>query len=380
MASPSSSSTTIATAVVVLLLLSVLFPHISGTGDCPRRQETGPPTALYIFGDSFLDSGNNNYINTSTLDRANFWPYGETFFKFPTGRFSNGRLASDFIAQYAELPLIPPFLQPGKKRYETGANFASAGAGALVETFRGFVINLRTQLIYYKKVERWLRRKLGKVEAKTTLSRAVYLFSIGSNDYTSPFLINSTLLNSYPKPEYVQMVIGNLTLAIREVYRRGGRRFGFINLGDLGCVPAMRVLEPKGNGRCLGEASELSQLHNVALSKMLSNLEKQLLGFRYSLYDFNRILRQRMNHPSKYGFREGKTACCGIGSFRGTFSCGGRRPVKEFELCNNPKEFVFWDSFHLTEHFYKQMADEMWAGGPHAVKPRNLRDLFNCFN
>jgi hypothetical protein len=55
--------------------------------------------ALFIFGDSFLDAGNNNYINTTSLDQANFLPYGETYFKFPTGRFSDGRLISDFIGK-----------------------------------------------------------------------------------------------------------------------------------------------------------------------------------------------------------------------------------------------------------------------------------------
>ena len=55
--------------------------------------------ALFIFGDSFFDAGNNNYINTTTLDQANFWPYGETFFRFPTGRFSDGRLIPDFVGE-----------------------------------------------------------------------------------------------------------------------------------------------------------------------------------------------------------------------------------------------------------------------------------------
>lgn len=72
------------------------------------------------------------------------------------------------------------------------------------------------------------------------------------------------------------------------------------------------------------------------------------------------------------------TACCGAGEFRGIFSCGGKRPVKEFELCDNPKEYVFWDSIHLTEEAYEQMATQMWAGGPHGVKPYNLKSLFDC--
>lgn len=43
------------------------------------------------------------------------------------------------VAGYANLSLIPPFLQPGFRHYYDGVNFASSGAGALVETFQGSV-------------------------------------------------------------------------------------------------------------------------------------------------------------------------------------------------------------------------------------------------
>ncbi|KAF7846957.1 hypothetical protein BT93_L3538 [Corymbia citriodora subsp. variegata] len=56
--------------------------------------------ALSIFGDSVNDAGTNNYINTTADFRANFTPYGETFFRYPTGRFSNGRLIVDFIGNF----------------------------------------------------------------------------------------------------------------------------------------------------------------------------------------------------------------------------------------------------------------------------------------
>lgn len=53
--------------------------------------------ALFIFGDSIFDPGNNDYINATTFFQSNFSPYGETFFKYPSGRFSNGRVIPDFI-------------------------------------------------------------------------------------------------------------------------------------------------------------------------------------------------------------------------------------------------------------------------------------------
>ncbi|KAK3410655.1 hypothetical protein EUGRSUZ_J02601 [Eucalyptus grandis] len=291
MAGPTASSN----FSLPLLLLLLVAP----ASDC--RAEPDPKAALFAFGDSYLDPGNNNYINTTALDQANFWPYGETYFKFPTGRFSDGRLVSDFIAEYAGLPLIPPYLQPGVRNWRHGVNFASAGAGALAETFKGSVIDLKTQLGYFKKAATQLRQELGEAKAELTISRGVYMFSIGSNDYNSPFLTNSTILSSYSKSVYAGMVISNLTKVIQEIYGIGGRKFGFMNLPPLGCLPGIRIIKAEQGGRCLEEASSLANLHNHALSKLLAKLEHQLTGFKYSLYDFNSNLRRRMNHPHKYG-------------------------------------------------------------------------------
>ncbi|KAM7480650.1 hypothetical protein LguiA_028863 [Lonicera macranthoides] len=278
----------------IILILLAIFLKING-----RRSECGPsqkPAALFLFGDSYLDVGNNNYIKTIKLDQANFWPYGESYFNYPTGRFSDGRLVSDFIGT--------------EKEYSKGVNFASAGAGALVETFEGGVISLQTQLRYLKMVDGRLRNKLGSVESKMILSNAVFLFSVGTNDYMSPFLTNSTLFQSYSRTQYIQMVIGNLTIVIREIYKRGGRKFGFLNLGPLGCLPGLRILKMNGIG-CLEEASLLAKLHNEALSKSLSTMERQLHGFKYSLYDFNANLGQRIGHPSKYVLLATSTSCLG---------------------------------------------------------------------
>ncbi|CAA2982469.1 GDSL esterase lipase 5 [Olea europaea subsp. europaea] len=282
-------------------VLILIFLALSIRANCTQLIEyCRKPPALFVFGDSFFDPGNNNYIKTTTLDQANFWPYGETYFKYPTGRFSDGRLISDFIAEHAKLPLIPPYLQPRDyDKVYCGANFASAGAGVLPETFQGAA-----------------------------------------------------------------------------VYKRGGRKFGFLNLGDLGCLPGLRISKPQNGSGCLEEASILAKLHNEALQNVLNKMKNHLKGFKYSLYDFNTFLRQILNHPSRYGFKEGEKACCGSGRYNGIFSCGGKRGVKEFELCKNPNEFIFWDSYHLTESVYKKMARQMWYGP--SKGPYNLTQFFQC--
>ncbi|KAL5171474.1 GDSL esterase/lipase 5 [Glycine soja] len=343
-------------SMFLLVFFIALVSHTHGSKIDHHRSNKHVP--LFIFGDSFLDAGNNNYINTTTLDQANFLPYGETYFKFPTGRFSDGRLISDFIAEYANLPLVPPYLQPGNSNYYGGVNFASGGAGALVETFQGSVIPFKTQARNYEKVGALLRHKLGSSEAKLLLSSAVYMFSIGSNDYLSPFLTHSDVLNSYSHSEYVGMVVANMTSIIKEIYKRGARKFVFMTLPPLGCLPGTRIIQLQGNGKCLQELSALASLHNGVLKVVLLQLDKQLKGFKFALYDFSADLTQMINHPLKYGLKEGKSACCGSGPFRGVYSCGGKRGEKQFELCDKPNEYLFWDSYHLTESAYKKFADQ----------------------
>ncbi|CAI0399603.1 unnamed protein product [Linum tenue] len=56
-------------------------------------------SAVFAFGDSILDTGNNDHI--ATLIKSNFPPYGRDFpGRIPTGRFSDGRLISDFIGTF----------------------------------------------------------------------------------------------------------------------------------------------------------------------------------------------------------------------------------------------------------------------------------------
>ncbi len=81
-------------AISVLLLGFVCFSQLS-TVKCSRV------SALYVFGDSLFDNGNNNLL--PTIAKANFLPYGVNFAKGPTGRFTNGRNVVDFIGTITNL-------------------------------------------------------------------------------------------------------------------------------------------------------------------------------------------------------------------------------------------------------------------------------------
>ncbi|CAN1138156.1 GDSL esterase/lipase 6 [Linum perenne] len=68
-------------AAIALLLYAATFSSVLGLV---------APRAVFTFGDSIFDAGNNHFNNNCTA-QADFPPYGSSFFHHPTGRFTNGR-------------------------------------------------------------------------------------------------------------------------------------------------------------------------------------------------------------------------------------------------------------------------------------------------
>ena len=75
--------------MLIVVLLHLVCIDLGATRAAPLAP------ALYVFGDSLLDSVNNNLL--PTLARANYRPYGVDFAQGVTGRFTNGRTVADFI-------------------------------------------------------------------------------------------------------------------------------------------------------------------------------------------------------------------------------------------------------------------------------------------
>lgn len=79
-----------------MLVLLFLLVNLSFYGNV-RAQKNGLG-ASFIFGDSLVDAGNNNYL--STLSKANIPPNGIDFKASggnPTGRYTNGRTIGDLV-------------------------------------------------------------------------------------------------------------------------------------------------------------------------------------------------------------------------------------------------------------------------------------------
>ena len=74
---------------LLALVLSIVLKSIhdvDGKSDVP---------CFFIFGDSLVDSGNNNHLKNK--GKVNYLPYGIDFPDGPTGRFNNGRTVPDVL-------------------------------------------------------------------------------------------------------------------------------------------------------------------------------------------------------------------------------------------------------------------------------------------
>jgi phospholipase/lecithinase/hemolysin len=102
------------------ILLGAVLVAASGGGEQSLRAAAAAPAvpALFVFGDSLIDSGNNN--NLASLAKANYFPYGIDFDGGPTGRFSNGYTIVDELGTYVSVRVV---LQRGKLPRNSSLHF-----------------------------------------------------------------------------------------------------------------------------------------------------------------------------------------------------------------------------------------------------------------
>lgn len=76
-----------------VLITLLLLPLASSKNSYNPKQIP----AIYVFGDSLVDSGNNNYLPLNS--NAKFLPYGIDFGGKPTGRYTNGKTVVDYLGK-----------------------------------------------------------------------------------------------------------------------------------------------------------------------------------------------------------------------------------------------------------------------------------------
>eukprot|EP00253_Pinus_taeda_P022499 PITA_22499 len=327
-----------ATLMMVMLALCV------GAG----AAETEIKPVSFIFGDSLSDVGNNNYLPQS-LAKANYAWYGIDYGNgTATGRYTNGRTVCDIVAEEIGLPIPAPYLAPSTDEnvvLKHGVNYASGGGGILNETGSLFIqrLCLWRQIEMFQGTKITIAKKIGHDQAEKFFNQSIYLMSIGSNDYINNYLL-PVLADSwtYTPDGFIEYLASTLRQQITTLHHLGVRKLLFTGLGPVGCIPLQRVLTRDGG--CQQNLNEYAVKFNVAMKKLITDLNSKLPGANFVFADGYDFFSKLIDNPRAYGFNNSDTPCCSFGRYRPTLSC-----VAAAKLCPNRKKYLFWDEYHPSD-------------------------------
>ncbi|KAJ8749983.1 hypothetical protein K2173_013898 [Erythroxylum novogranatense] len=317
--------------------------------------------ALFIFGDSVVDAGNNNNIHT--IVKANFPPYGRDFNHTATGRFCNGKLASDFTAENIGFTSYPPAYLSKEAQGNNlliGANFASGGSGYYDTTAKIYnTIPLSGQLEHLKEYQKKLVGIVGKANASAIISGSVYLVSSGSSDFVQNYYVNPLLYKFYTPNQFSDILIKSYSHFIQGLYELGARKIGVTTLPPLGCLPATITIFGTDSNECVVKLNKDAMYFNNKLNVTSQILQKKLSGVNLIVMDIYQPLHDLVTKPEDYGFAEARKACCGTGLLETSILCN----ADSVGTCKNATEYVFWDGFHPSEAANKLIADDLLTAG-----------------
>ncbi|KAI4998627.1 hypothetical protein ZWY2020_053969 [Hordeum vulgare] len=347
--------------LLVLVLLSAAAPRLcAGQALVP---------GVMIFGDSVVDAGNNNRL--ATLVRADFPPYGRDFpaTHAPTGRFCNGKLATDYTVESLGLSSYPPAYlseeaQSDNKTLLHGANFASGAAGYLDATAALYgAISLGRQLDYFKEYQSKVAAVAGEKRAAALTSGSIYLVSAGTSDYVQNYYVNAMLAAAYTPDQFADALMQPFTAFVERLYGLGARRIGVTSLPPMGCLPASVTLfgggGGGGGGGCVERLNNDSLAFNAKLQAASDAAKKRHSDLKLVVLDIYNPLLNLVADPMTAGFFESRRACCGTGTIETSVLCHQGAPG----TCANATGYVFWDGFHPTDAANKVLADALLLQG-----------------
>ncbi|XP_071695525.1 GDSL esterase/lipase At5g14450-like [Rutidosis leptorrhynchoides] len=365
--------------IIFLLLAARVARSDSSTCNIP---------AIYNFGDSNSDTGGI---------AAAFYPpgppCGETFFKRPVGRGSDGRLIIDFIAEKLGLLYLSAYLDSIKANYTHGANFATGGAtirrvneswflngvspfslDIQVEHFNQF--KDRTTYLYNQAKDESQRINLPRPD---DFEKALYTIDIGQNDLAYVFRTLGVEGSRVVIPD----IISQFGASVQQLYWKGARSFWIHNTGPIGCLPVThaKIHDPPSGYLddigCVKGQNVIAMEFNKKLRVKVANLRSNLPEAMFIYVDMYSAKYQLISNAKNLGFEERFTICCGYHDLDEDVYCGNKGKINGTEVfagsCKDPTKVISWDGVHYTDAANHWIATQI-ANGSFSDPPVSITE------
>ncbi|KAK3200347.1 hypothetical protein Dsin_023762 [Dipteronia sinensis] len=332
--------------------------------------------AVFNFGDSNSDTG---ALIASGIESINP-PYGEIYFKNPSGRYCDGRIIIDFLMDAMDLPFLNAYLDSiGIPSFRKGCNFAAAGSTILPATATSvspFSIGIQvSQFLRFKSRVLELLAKGKKLDkylpAEDYFQKGLYMFDIGQNDLAGAFYSKTfdQIVASIPT------ILLEFENGLKKLYDQGARNFWVHNTGPLGCITQNVArfgsdplkLDEQG---CVSGHNQAAKLFNLQLHALCKKLQGDLADSNITYVDIYTIKSNLITNYSRYGFEQPIMACCGNGgapfNYDTRIMCGQTKVINGTSVtakaCNDSTEYVNWDGIHYTEAANQYVSSQILTG------------------
>ncbi|KAJ4758241.1 GDSL esterase/lipase [Rhynchospora pubera] len=331
---------------------------------------------VFSFGDSMADTGNACRSMGAQNCPAMKAPYGETYFHQPNGRWSDGRVVADFIAQAYGLAPMPPSMGGNTPEYfQNGASFAVAAARALnnsaYKTVTGMDppdqndFSLGTQFRSFKDLLPTISQGSS---VDCVMSSSLFIVGeIGGVEYLFGFSKNKSVAEM---KSWVPYIVAAISSAVNDLINLGATTLIVPGNYAVGCAPGYMTIFQSDNPAdydiltgCLKRLNKFTVYHNTMLMKELVKLRllHPLANIIYADY----YGAQSQLYLNKLDFPAPLYACCGgPGPYNSSLQCG----VQGSQTCPNPENYISWDGGHLTEAANNAIANGILYG-PFAFPP-----------
>ncbi|XP_065869484.1 GDSL esterase/lipase At1g71250 [Euphorbia lathyris] len=349
-----------------VVFFAIVITAILGLSDVGIIVESASVPAMFVFGDSLVEVGNNNYL--SSIAKSDYFPYGIDFNFGPTGRFSNGKTFVDLLGERLGVAYPVAFSDPNTSvaRILGGVNYASAAAGILDESGQhyGERYSLSQQVINFENTLSQLRTMMNGTNLTQYLSKSLAVMVFGSNDYINNYLMPSIYSSSsnYSPPAFANLLLNHYARQLLTLYSLGLRKFLIAGIGPLGCMPNQRA----GLNRCVDYANQILGTFNEGLKSLVDQLNRRSPGAVFVYGNTYAAVGDILNNPASYGFSVVDRGCCATGQL----TC-----LPYQTPCSNRNVYVFWDAFHPTQSVNVILAQRAFSGPPRDCYPINVQQM-----
>jgi len=171
------------------------------------------------------------------------------------------------------------------------------------------VIPLWKQVEYYKGYQKNLSAYLGESKAKETITDALHLTSLGTNDFLENYYTMPGRASQFTPQQYQVFLAGIAENFIRSLYELGARKISLGGLPPMGCLPLERTTNIAGGNDCVARFNNIALEFNDRLKNLTIKLNQELPGIKLVFSNPYYIMLNIIKKPELYGMLSPPESC-----------------------------------------------------------------------